>query len=152
MNKTLSIALSLAVTSVGLAAATAPSQAASRFMSSSLAAFEYRCERHGGVFGLDGAVANCQTPTVPVSCEFVEAERAICAWPGIPNQVAVTRVIGVLPPGYAANFSSSEDSSVANGMGGGGGGGFQGPDDFQIAPDNDPKPNFDGPKDFQMAP
>ena len=171
MTKTLSLTVSLAVALVGFAAVSAPAQAATRLMSSSLDAFEFRCERHGGTFGVDGASASCQTPTVPVACDFFDANQAVCAWPGIQNQVAVIRVIGTLPAGYVASLANSDDAEVLTGNGGGnGGGGLQGPDDlqadpgnnpkpnldgpkdFQIAPDNDPKPNFDGPKDFQMAP
>jgi hypothetical protein len=76
----------------------------------------------------------------------------LCAWPGLQNQVAVIRVIGTLPGGYVAVGNGSDGSSFNGNGGGGNGGGFKGPGDFQMAPDNDPKPNFNGPKDFQMAP
>ena len=167
MTKTLSLTISLAAAVLALAAATAPSQAATRLMSSSLEGFQYRCENHGGTFGLDGALASCQTPSVPVACEYFEDRQAVCNWPGIERQIDVIRVIGSLPVGYEL------PSGGNSGNGGGNGGGlqgpkdikdapnnpdpkpnFEGPDDFQLAPDNapDPKPNFDGPKDLQLAP
>lgn len=152
MTKTISLTISLAVAVLGLAAAAAPTQAATRLMSSSLGGFEYRCEHHGGIFEQDGSSASCQTPTVPVACDYFSASQAVCAWPGIENQIAVIRVIGTLPVGYVAGSSSGGSDNGGNGGGGNGGGGFQGPGDLQNAPDNDPKPNFDGPKDFQMAP
>ncbi|MET3901294.1 putative membrane protein YgcG [Devosia sp. UYZn731] len=155
MTKTLSLTISLAIAIIGFAVAAAPAQAATRMMSSSPDAFEYRCERHDGAFDIAGTTAICQTPTVPVTCEFVNGDQAVCAWPGIQNQVAVIRVIGTLPGGYMAVGNGSDGGSF-NGNGGGGnggkGGGFQGPNDFKEAPNNDPKPNFNGPKDFQMAP
>jgi hypothetical protein len=157
MTKTHSLTISLAIALIGIAAATAPTQAATRVMSSSPDAFEYRCERHDGAFDIAGTRAICQTPTVPVTCEFVNGDQALCAWPGLQNQVAVIRVIGTLPEGYVAvgngTDRSSFNGSAGSGNGGGGnGGGFKGPGDFQMAPDNNPNPNFNGPKDFQMAP
>lgn len=153
MTKTLSLTISLAIAVIGFAAAAAPTQAATRVMSSSPDAFEYRCERHDGAFDIAGTTAICQTPTVPVTCEFVNGDQAVCAWPGLQNQVAVIRVIGTLPGGYVAVGNGTDRSSFNGGNGGGGnGGGFQGPNDFKEAPNNDPKPNFNGPKDFQMAP
>src|SRR4051812_47564511 len=144
MTKTLSLTISLAIAVIGFAAAAAPTQAATRVMSSSPNAFEYRCERHDGVFDIAGTTAICQTPTVPVTCEFVNGEKAVCDWPGIQNQVAVIRVIGTLPGGYVAAGNGSDGSSFNGpGSGGGGnGGGLQGPGDFQMAPDNNPTPNF----------
>ena len=78
MTKTLSLTISFAAAILSIAAATAPSQAATRLMSSSLEGFQYRCETHGGSFGLDGALASCQTPSVPVACEYFEDRQAIC--------------------------------------------------------------------------
>ncbi len=152
MTKTLSLTISFAAAILSIAAATAPSQAATRLMSSSLEGFEYRCENHGGTFGLDGALASCQTPSVPVACEYFEDRQAICNWPGIERQADVIRVIGSLP-GFDAPSSSSSNNG-GNSGGNGGGGGLQGPKDIKDAPNNnpDPKPNFDGPKDLQMAP
>ena len=153
MTKTLSVTVTLAMAFLGLAAATAPSQAATRLMSSSLEGFQFRCEKHGGAFAQDGSVVSCQTPSVPVSCAYFTVRQADCNWPGIENQIDVIRVIGTLPIGAAAASSSSnEAASGSKGNGGGNGGGFQGPKDIKDAPDNDPKPNFDGPDDFQMAP
>jgi hypothetical protein len=170
MTKTLSLTISFAAALLSLTAATAPTQAATRLMSSSLAGFEYRCENHGGTFGLDGALASCQTPSVPVACEYFDDRQAVCQWPGIERQIDVIRVIGTLQAGYEPS-SSGNSGNGGNGNGGGNGGGLQGPDDIQDAPDNspdpkpnfegpddiqdapnDPKPNFDGPDDFQMAP
>ncbi|GLQ08295.1 hypothetical protein GCM10007913_02270 [Devosia yakushimensis] len=148
MTKTMTLTLSLAVAVLGLAAAAAPTQAATRLMSSSLEGFEYRCERHGGVFEQAGALVSCQTPTVPVACEYFAARQAVCEWPGIENQIAVIRVIGILPAGYYPT-GSSDDSAGGGGNGGGKGGGFDGPKDIQDAPQNDPKPNFDGPDDIK---
>ena len=149
MTKTLSLTISFAAAILAIAAATAPSQAATRLMSSSLEGFEYRCENHGGIFGLDGALASCQTPSVPVACEYFEDRQAICNWSGNERQIDVIRVIGSLP-GFDAPSSSSGNGG--NGGGNGGGGGLQGPKDIKDAPNNDPKPNFNGPDKFQMAP
>lgn len=151
MTKTLSLTISFTAAILAIAAATAPSQAATRLMSSSLEGFEYRCENHGGTFGLDGVLASCQTPSVPVACEYFEGRQAICNWPGNERQIDVIRVIGSLP-GFDAPSSSSSNSGGIGG-GNGGGGGIQGPKDIKDAPNNpDPKPNFDGPDKFQMAP
>lgn len=155
MTKTLSLTISFAAALLTIAAATAPSQAATRLMSSSLEGFEYRCENHGGTFGVDGALASCQTPSVPVACEYFEDRQAICNWPGNERQIDVIRVIGSLP-GYDAPSSSSGNGGGTGGNNGGGngGGGLQGPKDIKDAPNNnpDPKPNFNGPDKFQMAP
>lgn len=97
MTKTLSLTISLAAAVFSMAVATAPSHAATRLMNSSLEGFQYRCENHGGIFSLDGAVASCQTPSVPVACEYFEDRKAICDWPGIERQMAVVQVIGTLP-------------------------------------------------------
>ncbi|WP_316357123.1 hypothetical protein [Devosia sp.] len=152
MTKPLSLTISFAAAILSMAAATAPSQAATRLMSSSLEGFQYRCENHGGSFGLDGALASCQTPSVPVACEYFEDRQAICNWPGIERQIDVIRVIGSLPAGYEPSSSGGSQGN-GGGNGGNGGGGIQGPKDIKDAPNNpDPKPNFDGPDDFQMAP
>lgn len=151
MTKTLSLTISLTAAVLALAAATAPTQAATRLMSSSPEGFEYRCENYGGTFGLDGAQVSCQTPSVPVACEYFDDGQAMCNWPGIERQIDVIRVIGSLPTYDTA--SSSSGNGAGNGGGGNGGGGLQGPKDIKDAPNNpDPKPNFDGPKDLQMAP
>lgn len=152
MTKTFSLTVSIAAAVISLAAATLPAQAATRQMSSSPEGFQYRCENHGGLFAQDGAMVSCQTPSVPVACEYFAAERAQCAWPGIERQIDVIRVIGSLPAGLArAPSSDSNGGGVPNG-GNGGGGGFQGPNDIKDGPNNDPKPNFDGPKEMQLAP
>lgn len=148
MTKTISLTISIAVAVIGLAAAAAPTQAASRLMSSSVEGFEYRCEHHGGVFGQDDMTVSCQTPTVPVACKYVTGRQAVCEWPGIANQIAVIRVIGTLPDAYAPSFGTDDDAVGGNNPNPN----FDGPDDIVDAPDNDPKPNFDGPDDFQMAP
>lgn len=150
MTKSISLALSAAVAILSFAAAASPTQAATRLMSSSLEGFEYRCELHGGVFEQAGAAVGCQTPTVPIACEYFTDRQAVCNWPGIENQIGVIRVIGTLPTGYVANVS---DNGGGPGAGNGGnGGGLQGPGDIKDAPNNDPKPNFEGPDNFQMAP
>lgn len=155
MTKLFSTTISLAVAMIGVAAAAAPAQAATRLMSSTIDAFEYRCERHDGSFSQAGQSVTCQTPTVPVSCDYFDVRQAICTWPGIENQIAVIRVIGTLPAGYAASLSGDDESAIqeAPGNGGGNGGsGFGGPKDIQDAPDKDPKPNFDGPGDIKAGP
>jgi hypothetical protein len=154
MTKTLSLTISFAAAILSIAAATAPSQAATRLMSSSLEGFEYRCENHGGTFGLDGALASCQTPSVPVDCEYFAERQAVCNWPGIQRQIDVIRVIGSLPAGYEPSSSGNSGNGNQGNGGGNGGGGLQGPDDIKDAPNNnpDPKPNFDGPDNIQDAP
>lgn len=174
MNKTFSLTISLAVALVGFAAASAPAQAANRLMSSTIEAFEFRCEKYDGVFASAGGSVSCQTPTVPVACDYFDDRQAVCAWPGIRNQINVIRVIGTLPVGYAAHLSSNDRDAIedvidGNGGGNGGGGGFEGPgeitdvpddkpnpgfdgpDEITDVPDDEPNPGFDGPKDFQMA-
>lgn len=150
MTKTFSLTLSLAVALIGMAAAT-PSQAATRFVDASVDGLATRCERHGGMFSKEGYTALCQTPTVAVICDFVNSWQADCRWPGIDNQIAVNRVIGLNSAVYVSGSSESDGEGAAAPKGNGGGGGLQGPDDFK-APDNSPEPNFDGPDDFQMAP
>ncbi|MGB3336205.1 MAG: hypothetical protein WBA73_03405 [Devosia sp.] len=153
MTKFYSLTITLTAAVLGLAAIAAPAQAATRLMSSSLDGFEYRCENHGGIFAADGTLVSCQTPSVPVACEYFTASQANCEWPGIENQIDVIRVIGTLPGGPDIGSSSGSGSGGAvSGGGGGKGGGFQGPNDIKDAPNNNPKPNFDGPKDFQMKP
>jgi uncharacterized membrane protein YgcG len=151
ITKTLSLTLTLAIAAVGFAAASSPTQAATRLMSSSLEGFEYRCEHHGGIFGQDGTLVSCRTPSVPVACEYFDDRQAVCEWPGILNQVAVIRVIGTLPTGGFGGGSSSNGISGGNGAGGNGGG-FQGPGEITDVPNDDPNPGFEGPDDFQMAP
>ena len=147
---TLTITVTAAI--IGLAAFAAPSQAATRLMSSSLEGFEYRCENHGGLFAQDGTLVSCQTPSVPVSCEYFTARQANCVWPGTERQIDVIRVIGTLQAGEIIHSNSSNNSAGAGNGGGGKGGGFQGGNDIKDAPNNDPKPNFDGPKEMQLAP
>lgn len=145
----LTIAVATAVLSI--AAAAAPAQAATRLMNSSLEGFQFRCETHGGVFGQDDDLVSCQTPSVPVACQFTGARQAVCEWPGIENQVAVIRVIGTLPISVQGG-AGGNGGPTGNSGGGNKGGGFQGPSDFAPAPQNDPHPNFNGPQNFQMAP
>lgn len=153
MTKTFSLTVSLALAVLGLAAASVPSQAATRLMSSSLEGFEFRCENHGGLFAQNGALVSCETPSVPVACEYFTTTQANCAWHGTERQIDVIRVIGTLPVGASMASASSNNGGVPNGNGGGnGGGGFQGPNDVKDGPNENPKPNFDGPNEFQMAP
>lgn len=149
MTKIHSLTITLTAAVLGLAAIAAPAQAATRLMSSSLAGFEYRCETHGGNFAADGALVSCQTPSVPVACEYFTATQANCEWPGIENQIDVIRVIGTLPGGPDIGSSSGAGGGILGG-GGKGGGGFQGPNDIKDAPNNNPKPNFNGPNDFKL--
>jgi hypothetical protein len=150
MNTKISLTIAAAAAVLSIAAAAAPAQAATRLMNSSLEGFEYRCEAHGGLFGQDDELVICQTPSVPVACEFTAVRQAVCQWPGIENQIAVIRVIGTLPLGTHGSLGGN--GGLSANMGNGGGGGLQGPQDFAPAPQNDPHPNFNGPQDFQMAP
>lgn len=134
------LSLSLAVAFTGLVSAL-PAQAATRNVELPASIFADRCDRHSGILSIDGNVLHCQTQTVPVACAYVDVNKAQCRWPGIDNQMAVNRVIG-LP----------NESSISSGGGGGGavtgkGGGFSGPGDF-TNPDND-GPDWKGPQDFQ---
>lgn len=149
MTKFYSLTVTLTAAILGLAAI-APAQAATRLMSSSLEGFEFRCETHGGTFAQDGTLVSCQTPSVPVACEYFTATQANCEWPGIENQIDVIRVIGTLPGGPDIGSSSGGGSGAVGG--GGKGGGFQGPNDIKDAPNNNPnpKPNFNGPNDFKL--
>ena len=149
MNTKISLTIAVAAAVLSIAAAAAPAQAATRLMNSSLEGFEFRCETHGGIFGQDDDLATCQTPSVPVACQFTAVRQAVCQWPGIENQIAVIRVIGTLPIGVHGAPGGNGGSANA---GNNGGGGLQGPKDFAPAPENDPNPNFNGPQDFQMAP
>lgn len=139
--KTFALSLSLAVAFSGLVAAL-PAQAATRNVELPASTFAERCDKHGGLFSVDGNVLQCQTPTVPVACAYVDVNKAHCRWPGIDGQIAVNRVIG-LP--NATSISSTGGGNAPTGNGGGID--FGGPDDF-VNPDND-GPKWDGPKDFQ---
>jgi uncharacterized membrane protein YgcG len=145
MYKTLSVAASVALALIGFAASAAPSQAATRLMSSSLEGFVYRCEHHGGAFMQDGNLVGCQTPWVPVACEYFEERQAVCEWPGIANQIAVIRVIGTLP---ASSVGGSSSGSGYSGGGGNSGGGLLGPGDITDVPNDEPEPGFDGPSNI----
>lgn len=141
MTKTLSLTISFTAALLAIAAATAPSQAATRLMSSSLEGFQYRCETHGGTFGLDNALAICQTPSVPVICEYFDDNQAMCDWPGIERQIAVVRVIGSLPDistdtdtddGSSEGGAAENNGGNAGGNGGAQGGNFLGPDNHKV--------------------
>lgn len=135
------IALSLAVALTGLATAL-PAQAATRYVELPASIFADRCDKHSGIFSLEGNVLQCQTATVPVACAYVDVNKAQCQWPGIDNQIAVNRVIG-LPNGNTLSTGGGGGGFT----GGKGAGGFGGPGGF-ANPDNG-GPNWDGPKDFQ---
>lgn len=150
MSTKISLTIAIATAVLSIAAAAAPAQAATRLMNSSLEGFEFRCEAHGGIFGQDDDLVICQTPSVPVACQFTAVRQAFCEWPGIENQIAVIRVIGTLP--VSVHGSNGGNGVGVNPGNKGGGGGLQGPKDIAPAPQNDPKPNFNGPPDFQMAP
>lgn len=142
--KTFALSLSLAVAFTGLVSAL-PAQAATRNVELPASIFAERCDKHSGVFSIEGNVLQCQTQTVPVACAYLNVNQAQCRWPGIDNQIAVNRVIG-LP---SANALSAGGGGFGGGNigNGGNGGGFSGPGDF-VNPDND-GPNWQGPKDFQ---
>lgn len=158
MTKTLSLTFAIAFAAIGFGAATAPTQAAARLMVSSLEGFQYRCEHHGGAYARTGDVVSCNTPSVPVSCEYFNPRQANCSWQGNERLIDVVRVIGTLPAGGTIASSSGNSGgngnvvNGGNGGGNGGGGGFQGPKDIKDGPQNNPNPGFDGPKDFKLAP
>ncbi|RYG57514.1 MAG: hypothetical protein EON56_02355, partial [Alphaproteobacteria bacterium] len=92
--KTFALSLSLAVAFTGLVSAM-PTQAATRYVELSASTFAERCDKHGGLFTFEGDAVLCQTQTVPVECNYFDANRAQCQWPGIDSQVAVNRLIGL---------------------------------------------------------
>lgn len=139
--KTLATSLSLALVLTGIAT-TLPAQAATRHVELPASTFAERCDKHGGLFSFDGPTVLCQTITVPVACEYLDASKAHCRWPGVDSQLAVNRLIGL--PNANAISSSSGGGGGSNG---GHGGVFSGPGDF-TNPDNG-SPNWQGPKDFQ---
>ena len=145
MTKKFALTIAFATAVLSIAAAAAPAQAATRLMYSSLEGFEFRCETHGGVFGKEGNVVGCQTPTVAVACEFTATREAMCEWPGIENQFAVIRVIGTLPINSEGAFGGNGNTGNVGHKGGGGA--FQGPPNFAPAPQNNPNPGFNGPTD-----
>lgn len=138
----LTIAVAGAVLSI--AAAAAPAQAATRLMYSSLEGFEFRCETHGGVFGKVGDAVSCQTPSVPVACQFTAFRQAVCEWPGIENQIAVIRVIGTLPINTEGSLGGSSGPAGNSGGGSIKGSGIQGPQTLTTASQNNSTPNFGG--------
>lgn len=138
--KTFALSLSLAVAFTGLVSAL-PAQAATRNVELPASIFAERCDKHSGIFSIDGNVLQCQTQSVPVACAYVDINKAHCRWPGIDNQIAVNRVIG-LPSANAISIGGG-----GGGATGGQGGGFFGPGDF-TNPDDD-GPNWQGPQDLQ---
>lgn len=114
MNKTISLTISTVLAIGCFASVAAPANAATRLMSSSVEGFQYRCENHGGIFNLEGALASCETPSVPVACEYFDDRQAMCDWPGIERQIAVIQVIGTLPegPSEAESDDGSSDGAI----------------------------------------
>jgi hypothetical protein len=143
MTKTFAVTLSLAIALTGIAIAS-PAQAASRFVDISVERFADRCDDQGGLFSRDANATICTTERVAVACDFVNTYQAACRWPGIDNQIAVNRLIGM---SASVLIDSTSGGSAVHG--GGKGGGFNGPGDFSAGPDNDPKPDFEGPGDLQ---
>ena len=116
------IATALA-TLVGLSASL-PAQAATRSVNITVDRFTDRCLEQGGTL-LDSAPSfACQTAATTVECGFIDLNNADCEWPGIENQIAVNRLIG-MPESQVLN-NGSDEAPVANG--GGKGGGFKLPD------------------------
>ncbi|RYE72395.1 MAG: hypothetical protein EOO81_03475, partial [Oxalobacteraceae bacterium] len=104
MKRKFAQVIAIAVASISFAAI-APVHAASRLMSSSPDGFHYRCEKHGGTFDVQGYQVSCDMPSLLISCEYFDARRANCNWPGIEQSIVV-RVIGTLPGGdYVASTS-----------------------------------------------
>lgn len=136
------ISLSMAVAFTGLVS-TLPAQAATRNVELPASVFAERCDKQSGIFTIEDNVLQCQTQTVPVACAYVDLNKAYCRWPGIDNQIAVNRVIG-LP---SANAISTSGGGGGGGAFGGKGGGFSGPGDFTNP--NDDSPNWKGPQDLQ---
>jgi len=138
--KTFALSMSLAVAFTGLVSAL-PAQAATRNVELPASVFAGRCDKHSGIFSIEDNILQCQTQTVPVACAYVDVNKAQCRWPGIDNQIAVNRVIG-LPSANAISTNGGGGSAT-----GGKGGGLFGPGDF-TNPDDD-GPNWKGPQDFQ---
>lgn len=138
--KTFALSMSLAVAFTGLVSAL-PAQAATRNVELPASVFAERCDKHSGIFSIEDNVLQCQTQTVPVACAYIDVNKAQCRWPGIDNQIAVNRVIG-LPSANAISTTGG-----GGGATGGKGGGLFGPGDF-TNPDDD-GPNWKGPQDFQ---
>lgn len=137
--KPFTLSLTMAVAFTGLVSAL-PAQAATRNVELPASIFADRCDKHSGILSVDGNIVHCQTPTVPVACAYVDVNKAQCRWPGIDNQIAVNRVIG-LPSATPLSIASGGGTTVGKG------GGLFGPGDL-VNPDND-GPNWQGPKDFQ---
>ncbi|WP_240231124.1 hypothetical protein [Devosia lacusdianchii] len=117
MSKTFAFAFAIA-TLAGLAASV-PTQAATRAVDFGPTSFANRCAAQGGVIADASPTFACQTPVVEVVCSFVRINLAHCEWPGIDNQIAVNRIIG-LPSSYSLSSGGGAGAAL-----GGGGGGFK---------------------------
>ena len=119
MSKTMIIATALA-TIVGLSASL-PAQAATRSVGITLERFTDRCIDQGGTLLGGDTRFTCETAATTIDCGFVDLNNATCNWPGIENQIAVNRIIG-MPDSQALNLGSENDGIAVPGKPGGGGG------------------------------
>lgn len=115
MTKTILIAA--AITTLAGFSAVLPAQAATRSVGITLERFADRCLDQGGVLSEAAPSFVCQTPATAVACSFIDLNNAECQWPGIENQIAVNRLIG-MPDSQALNLGSTDDV-VPAGKGGG---------------------------------
>ena len=117
MSKTIIIVAALAAIT-GLSAV-APAHAATRSVGITMERFADRCADQGGALLDAGPSLTCQTPKTVIECGFLYLNNATCAWPGIENQIAVNRIIG-MPDSVALN-DGSDSNPVAGGAPGQGG-------------------------------
>jgi hypothetical protein len=102
--------------------ASLPAQAATRSVGITIDRFADRCIAQGGTLSDANPSFSCETPNTVIECSFLDLNNAECQWPGIENQIAVNRVIG-MPDAQSLNEGTG---GVAPGQGGGGkGGGFK---------------------------
>jgi hypothetical protein len=119
MSKTIIFATALAT--LGGLSASLPAQAATRAVDMTVDRFADRCIETGGLLLDANPRFACQTAEIVIECSFSTLNSAECRWPGIENQFAVNRIIG-MPDAQVLN----EGSGGSGGAGGGGkGGGFQ---------------------------
>ena len=118
MTKTILIAA--AVTAIAGFSAILPAQAATRSVGITLERFADRCLDQGGILSEAAPSVLCQTSATAVECSFIDLNNAECNWPGIENQIAVNRLIG-MPDSVALNQGATDDVAPAGNKGGGGG-------------------------------
>jgi hypothetical protein len=116
MTKTIIIAAALA-TLAGLSASL-PAQAATRSVGITIDHFADRCVAQGGTLFDANPSFSCETPNTVIECSFLDLNNAKCQWPGIDNQIAVNRVIGMSD----AQTLNEGSTGAAPGKGGGKGG------------------------------